>query len=168
MALAPPPDNKVEVDMVPLIDIISLLLMFLIIVGDTAANATNIDMKLPRSEMAKTEKDLIEKDHMNFEGRIIIQMKKEADGSYRAVVDNQSYELLAGGGSKTLLDYLDRQISLSKSKGWVQVASDGAVSSPVKLRIPADAPMKDVQRVVMTCARVGLVNVQYAADPVKK
>ena len=35
-----PDTAAVEVDMVPLIDIISLLLMFLVIVGDTSANTT--------------------------------------------------------------------------------------------------------------------------------
>jgi len=38
------------------------------------------------------------------------------------------------------------------------------VTFPVKLRIPQEAPMREVERVVMTLARAGLVNVQYAAE----
>ena len=43
----------------------------------------------------------------------------------------------------------------------------GEVSFPVKLRIPANAPMFEVERVVMTMAKAKLVNVQYAAEKEK-
>ena len=165
--MKPPAENKVEVDMVPLIDIISLLLMFLIIVGDTAANAENVQMQLPRSDMAKTEKELLEKEHHNFDGRIVIQMKKD-NNRYLAVVNNKAYELVQNGLNKPLLEFLNTTVDFAVGKHYATKESDGSVSSPVKLRIPADAPMKDVQRVIMTCAQVGLVHVQYAADPVKR
>ena len=160
-------ESKVEVDMVPLIDIISLLLMFLIIVGDTAANADSIEMQLPRSDQAKTEKELVEKEHHNFDGRIVIQMKKD-NNRYLAVVNNKGYELVPGGQNKQLLEFLSASVDFAIGKHYATKDTDGAVSSPVKLRIPADAPMKDVQRVIMTCAQVGLVHVQYAADPPNK
>ena len=34
---------------------------------------------------------------------------------------------------------------------------------PIKLRIPAEAPMREVENAVLMLAQVGLVNVQYAA-----
>jgi len=52
-----PEETKVEVDMVPMIDIITLLLMFLVIVGDMAASANTIQMKLPRASEALTDKN---------------------------------------------------------------------------------------------------------------
>ena len=45
----------VEVDMVPLIDVIVLLLLFLIIVGDLASTSVNVQMRLPRADQAKTD-----------------------------------------------------------------------------------------------------------------
>ncbi|HEY3322631.1 MAG TPA: biopolymer transporter ExbD [Planctomycetota bacterium] len=161
-----PPENRVEVDMVPLIDIISLLLMFLIIVGDTAATANAIQMKLPRADQAMSDKELKEK-NFRLEGRIVIQVVSR-DGKYIAIVNNKPYDLMPGGGSKALLDYLDEQVQYAIGKGLAKKDAVGAVDMPVKLRIPEDAPMKDVERVMMTAARVGLVNVQYAAEPVLK
>ena len=155
--------NAVEVDMIPLIDIISLLLMFLIIVGDTAATANSIQMKLPRASEAMTDKTLKEK-NVRLEGRIIIQVTNR-DGPYRAVVNNKSYDLVEKGGNKLLLEYLEEQVQYAISRGLAQKDSTGAVNIPVKLRVPETAPMADVERVVMTAARVGLVNVQYAAEP---
>jgi len=156
-------DNNVEVDMVPLIDIIVLLLMFLIIVGDAAATANAIQMKLPRADQALDDKTLKEK-NVRLEGRIVIQMQNR-DGKYYAVVNNKSYELVAGGGHKGLLEYLDENVNWQLGKGLAHKDSTGALDIPAKLRIPEDAAMKDVERVVMTCARVGLVNIQYAAEP---
>lgn len=157
-----PEETKVEVDMIPLIDIIVLVLMFLIIVGDTAAAANAIQMKLPRADQAMSDKEMKEK-NIRLEGRIVIQMQNK-DGKYMAVVNNKSYELVAGGSHKGLLDYLDEQVQWQLGKGLAKKDSVGALDIPVKLRLPEEAPMRDVERVVMTCARVGLVNVQYAAE----
>jgi biopolymer transport protein ExbD len=161
-----PQDNNVEVDMVPLIDIISLLLMFLIIVGDTAATANSIAMKLPRADQAKTDKELKEQ-NVRMEGRIIVQMQNK-DGKYHAVVNNKAYDLVPGGGNKGLLLYLEEQVQYQIGKGLAVKQPSGEVNIPVKLRIPDDAPMREVERVVMTMARCGLVNVQYAAEPTLK
>jgi biopolymer transport protein ExbD len=164
MAMKKPEMNQVEVDMIPLIDIISLLLMFLIIVGDTAATANSIQMKLPRASEALNDKELKEK-NVRLEGRIIIQMTNKEGGTYRAVVNNKTYELVAQGSNKLLIEYLDEQVQYQIGRGLAQKDAGGAVNIPVKLRIPENAPMEDVERVVMTAARVGLVNVQYAAEP---
>ena len=158
-----PSESKVEVDMIPLIDIIVLVLMFLIIVGDTAANANNIQMKLPRADQALTDVQLKEK-NIRLDGRIVVQLKGK-EGKYTAVVNNKAYDLVGGGANKTLLDYMDDQIQYAIGKGLATKDPSGAVSIPVKLRVPEEAPMKDVERVVMSMAKVGLVNVQYAAEP---
>ena len=146
--------------MIPLIDIIVLVLMFLIIVGDTAANANNIQMKLPRADQAMTDLQLKEK-NIRLDGRIVVQLKGK-EGKYTAIVNNKAYDLVGGGGAnKTLLDYMDDQIQYAIGKGLATKDPSGAVSIPVKLRVPEEAPMKDVERVVMSMAKVGLVNVQY-------
>lgn len=150
-----PPETHVEVDMVPLIDIVTLLLMFLLIVGDMAKSTTAVPMKLPRADQAGSEKDL----QLNTEGRIVVQMKQRSENQYIAVVENHEYELAEKGDNKQLIDYLNRQIDTRK----ITRGANGEVPFPVKLRIPETAPMREVEKVVMTCARAGLVNVHYAA-----
>ena len=157
-----PEINNVEVDMVPLIDIISLLLMFLIIVGDSAASASSINMKLPRASEAKTEKEL----KLNTEGRIVIQMRKGTDGKYQAVINNKNYETGVESGI-SLKDYLDKQIDYAIQKKLANKKPDGTLDWAVKLRIPEDCPMQEVEKVVSTMAAVGLVMVHYAADATK-
>jgi biopolymer transport protein ExbD len=158
-----PEMEKVEVDMVPLIDIISLLLMFLIIVGDSAASASSIAMKLPRASEAKTEKEW----HVSTEGRIVIQMKKNEAGKYQAVINNKNYETGAEA-TTSLKDYLDKTLDWAIKKGLAKKAADTTVDWPVKLRIPEDCPMQEVEKVVSTMASLGLVHVHYAAEPDKK
>lgn len=151
--------TKVEVDMVPLIDIISLLLMFLVMVGDMAKNANSVRMKLPRADMARDDKDL------PTEGRIVVQMKKDdADGRYWAIVQGSKFELVKSGASKTLISFLEEQITRSKALKEVKEGPDGSVPIPVKLRIPEEAPMFEVERLVQSLAQARLTNVQYAAS----
>jgi biopolymer transport protein ExbD len=147
--------QEVAVDMVPLIDVVCLLLIFLVIVGDVASTASNLPMKLPRADQAMRFR--------NEENRIVVQLRRQDAGRYEAVVNNRAYALTPGGGNKSLLDYLDQQIQFALSQGFCSKDSHGAVSSPVKLRIPEDCPMTEVEKVVMTMATVGLVNVRYAA-----
>ena len=62
-----PESHSIAVDMVPLIDIISLLLMFLIIVGDTTASSNIASLKLPVVSQAT-------QDSMSFSNnRIVIR-----------------------------------------------------------------------------------------------
>jgi len=68
----------VEVDMVPLIDIISLLLMFLVMVGDMAKSTTSVKMKLPRADQAKSDKDV------DSQNRLVVQLEKDSAGKYWA------------------------------------------------------------------------------------
>lgn len=156
-----PEINHVEVDMVPLIDIISLLLMFLIIVGDSAASANSIQMKLPRADQAKSEKEL----KLSTEGRIIVQMKK-IDNRYQAVINNKGYETGAEQGMN-LKDYLDNQVQFALKRNMIKKFENGTFDWPVKLRIPEDCPMQEVEKVVSTLAALGLVMVHYAAEPKK-
>lgn len=144
-----PAIGKVEVDMVPLIDIISLLLMFLIIVGDTSASSTSIQMKLPSASAAQKD--------TTFESRnrIVVQMKKEND-QYFAVMNNRT---LNAGALKdrlaTMLDEWSKRNEISKR-------NDGTWKVPVKLRIPEGCPMKEVENLLATIAEQQLVDVQYA------
>jgi hypothetical protein len=162
VAMKPLVENRVEVDMVPMIDIVTLLLMFLIIVGDMTAVAGNVQMKLPRADQAQKDGK-----GTRDEGRIVIQLQ-EQKGVYRAIVNNKSYELIADGGNGTLIRYLEDHINGCIARHEYVREQSGAVPTPVKLRIPADAPMRDAEKVVMTLARIGLVNIRYAAEPEKK
>jgi biopolymer transport protein ExbD len=143
----------VEVDMVPLIDIVSLLLMFLVMVGDMARNASNVKMKLPRADMAVADPPC--------EGRIVVQLKQE-NGRLWAVVENRRYELVSDGRNDALIRYLE-DLTARRRLANAPQDKDGNLLFPVKLRIPAEAPMNEVERVVMNLAQAKLVYVQYAA-----
>ncbi|MFH0938070.1 MAG: biopolymer transporter ExbD [Planctomycetota bacterium] len=158
MALRKAAIVPVEVDMVPLIDIVSLLLMFLVMVGDMARAATNVKMTLPRADMAVADDKLA-----TTEGRIVVQIKMGKDGRYCARVENNDFELVGGGANKALITFLEEQITRRKAKDAFTLGPNGEVPFPVKLRIPAEAPMAEVERVIMTMAQAKLVNVQYAA-----
>jgi hypothetical protein len=169
MGALKPEVQKIEVDMVPLIDVIVLLLMFLVIVGDLAATASNIPMKLPRAAQAKSEKEW---DFKNLKGRLVIQLTPEKDsegviksnGRYFAVINNVYYDLAPGGGT-SLLDFLKGDIALKVARGEAILGPDKAVTNiAVKLRIPANCPMYEAERLITGVASVGLVNVHYAAD----
>jgi len=151
--------NQVEVDMIPLIDIISLLLMFLIVVGDTATTTQGIQMRLPRADQGVPEP------LVNTKDRIVVQLDN-AGGKYWAVIRGNKYELLSGARNATLQEYLDRQVRDSLAKGdATREGLDGAVSIPVKLRIPDQAPMKEVERIVVALSEAHLTHLQYAAMP---
>ena len=157
-------DNQVEVDMVPLIDIISLLLMFLVMVGDMAKSTSSVQMKLPRASEAKHEKDPT----INTHNRIVVQLKKDPkEAKYWAVVENNQFELVQGGNNKSLISYLEQQIAQRMAKGMIP-GPNGEIPFPVKLRIPADAPMREAERLIMTLAQAKLVNVHYAVEESKK
>ena len=150
----------IEVDMVPFIDIVVLLLMFLIIVGDMSKSASGVKMKLPRADQAKLEKEL----NVDTTGRLVVQLRKDPkDGRYWAIVETSKYQLVPRGDNPNLIEYFKFQIDRRISEGRCKRAEDGSVSFPVKLRVPAEAPMLEVERVMMTLAKAGLVNVHYAA-----
>ena len=161
-------NNKIEVDMIPLIDIISLLLMFLILVGDGAAESSSVKMKLPRADQA------VKDEKVHSEGRLVVQLKP-IGGEYFAIIDNHRFRLTSPSKpsdmpryASPLEAYLDERAIWATNRGFATKGNDGAVSTPVKLRIPAAAPMIEVEKLVLTLASVGLVNVQFAADPAKE
>jgi biopolymer transport protein ExbD len=153
-----PESVAIEVDMVPMIDIISLLLMFLLVVGSASKGECGVKMKLPRADQS------LDENRVSTKGRLVVQLQPE-NGTYRAVINNKSYELVREG-SRTLDDYLEKQINGTVSRGEAKRdAQTQAVDIPVKLRIPADAPMQHVELVIIALARAGLTNVQYASLP---
>jgi len=157
-------ETRVEVDMVPYIDIVSLLLLFLVITGDMAKSATGVKMLLPKADQARSEKVL----GISTEGRIVVQMKPKdpanMQGAYQAVVENSYFDLTANANNANLNNYLKEQVERRVKQGITTVGENGEVKFPVKLRIPKEAPMYQVQRVAMICAKAGLVNVHYSAN----
>ena len=156
-----PHEVPVEVDLIPYIDVVTLLLMFLLIIGDMASSTTSVKMKLPRADQAKNERAV----GIDTEGRIVVQIQKNADGKYVAFIEKHQYELIPRGNNASLTSFLKELIERREAKKQFTRGANGEVSFPVKLRVPQEAPMYEVERVVTQCARVGLVNVHYAADP---
>ncbi len=166
-----PDIDNVEVDMVPLIDIISLLLMFLIIVGDTTASTNSVKMRLPVADQAKTEKEWGKE--VKTEGRIVIQIKPpdegDKNGKYYAVFNNAKHSTAEDAG-KSLKDHLQRYIDDEMGHGRAHLVEPEkqALDIPVKLRIPEDCPMVEAEIVLFTLAQCKLVDIQYAASGKKR
>lgn len=151
--------NAVEVDMIPMIDIISLLLMFLIVVGGAVERTKTVEMRLPRADQARPENNVI------TEGRIVVELDRK-DGKFWAVINRKTYELLAGARNATLQEWLDDQVHWALEKGLAKREGlDGAVDTPVKLRIPEAAPMNEVERILVALSEAHLTNIQYASRP---
>lgn len=150
-----PEIDRVEVDMVPLIDIVSLLLMFLIVVGDAEAGTTAVKMKLPAAGAGrKLEPE---------PGMLTIEIGKNVDGRNEAVVNRRHYRL-----DGELKRYLDGQLAAWEQMGAARrIRRDGADvwNTPVRLRIPESCPMADVGAVVGTLQDLKLLDVRYAAQP---
>ena len=158
MALRKPQCPQIEVDMVPLIDIISLLLMFLIIVGGGVV-ISNIDVKLPRADQGKAESSV------RTEGRIVVSLKEEK-GVFLAMINNKSYELVSDHQvNQTLQKHLDKETKELFARGLCKQDSNGCYDIPVKLRIPELAPMRSVEAVLESLSRIGLRDIQYAVLP---
>jgi hypothetical protein len=91
-------------------------------------------------------------------------LEKGKDGRYRANVEGHAFELVSGGGNKTLLDYFNQLITARIVRG-LKPGEHGEIDIPVKLRIPAEASMRHVEQLVMSLATAKLVNVLYASAP---
>ncbi len=162
-----PDINNVEVDMVPLIDIISLLLMFLIIVGDTTASSNIASLRLPQASEAKTEKEW----GLPTDGRIVIQIKPEFDNEDDQKAKNGKYFVVFNAArhanddeGKSLHDHLAKYIEDAVSHERAHKRPDGTLDIPVKLRIPSMCPMVEAEKVLFTIAGLQLVDIQYAAS----
>lgn len=159
MPLRKPKDSQIEVDMVPLIDIISLLLMFLIIVGGVSTNAQAVKLRLPRADEGKSERDV------RTEGRIVVSVAEEK-GAYLAVIGGRSYELLRNhSANETLIKRFNADTSFMLDKGMCRLDETKGFDIPVKLRIQDDTPMHAVENLLETLSRAKLTNIQYAVMP---
>jgi len=156
--MAKPGDNKVDVDMVPLIDVVVLNLLFIIIVGDITQSTTAVQMRLPPADQAQ-------RDGLITKGRVVVQLQAQANGQYSAVVDGKSYALSASGKNAEMINDL-RELAKTRA-AWdpTQLTANSQPKYPVKLRIPKDCPMNWVQLVSTQLAAAGLEEVHYAADP---
>ncbi len=160
-----PEINNVEVDMVPLIDIISLLLMFLIIVGDTTASSNIASLRLPAASEAKTE------DQWHTANRIVIQIRPEYDSEVEQKSKNGKYFVMFNASrhanddeGKSLKEHLAKYVEDAVSHERAHKRPDGTLDIPVKLRIPSLCPMVEAEKVLFTIASLQLVDIQYAAS----
>ena len=147
-----PEITPVVVDMVPLIDIVSLLLMFLIVIGDTTANSSSLKMKLPAASEALKDSPEISKN------RIVVQLGRE-DNTYFAQLSSRKHDMSDNGLKKHLAQIVD---DAAREK-WIAQRDDGTWNMDVKLRIPEDYPMPEVEKVLSTVRNLGLCDIHYAA-----
>ncbi|MEI6235834.1 MAG: biopolymer transporter ExbD [Planctomycetota bacterium] len=169
-----PDINNIEVDMVPLIDIISLLLMFLIIVGDTTASSNIASLRLPTADQAQTETTF----WRDTKDRIVIQIKPEFDDENVQAAKNGKYFFVFNAAKhgnadegKSLKDHLAKFIDDAAAHGNGKIVKDsktGTWNIPVKLRIPESCPMVEAEKVLYTVASLSLSDIQYGAAEIRK
>lgn len=151
----------IEVDMVPLIDIVTLLLMFLVIVGGLV-DPGGVKLNLPRADQAVPDRDLPTRP----EGRITISLQN-TDGVYSTVVGGKRYSLGSRGSQDLsgLSAYLLKSAEYMHSRGMCKKHDDGTYAIPVKLRIGEEVPMNAVENVLDSVVQARMRDVQYAANP---
>lgn len=159
MNLKRPEVPAIQVDMVPLIDIVTLVLMFLVIVGGAVTSAEGVKVNLPRADQAKELR-------VSLEGRITISLEKSG-GVYNAVIGGNSYSIGTRGSANvsSLSAYLLKSADYMHTRGMCKVLNDGTYSIPVKLRIGEDVPMKTVEDVLDSLVQARLRDIHYAAKP---
>ena len=164
-----PESHHVEVDMVPLIDIISLLLMFLIIVGDTTASSNLSNLRLPTASEAKKEWAI------DTENRIVLQLKPEYDNENDQATKHGKYTVIFNAArhandadDQSLKNHLASFIANQDAHGLAAKRADGTWNIQVKLRIPALCPMVEAEKVLNVVAGQQLTSIQYATADIKK
>jgi len=162
MKIRTPDASAIQVDMVPLIDIVTLLLMFLVIVGGLVDTGITVKVNLPRADQAKTDKELPQ----SLEGRITISLQN-TDGVYHTVISGKRYSIGSRGSENLsgLSTYLLKSAEYMHSRGMCKRLDDGTYSIPVKLRVGEDVPMKTVEDVLDSVVQARMRDVHYAAQP---
>lgn len=152
----------IQVDMVPLIDIITLVLMFLVVVGGLSGASEAVKVNLPRADQAKPEKEL----PITMEGRITISLQN-FNGVYDSVIGGNRYSIGSRGGESlsALSTYLLKSAEYMHRRGMCKQHDDGTYAIPVKLRVGEDVPMKTVEDVLDSVVQARMRDVQYAANP---
>lgn len=154
---------SIQVDMVPLIDIITLILMFLVIVGGISKSSEAVSINLPRADQARKEQEL----PVHPEGRISISLKS-VDGVYYAYLGPAKRYDITSRNTNTisaLSTYLLQSAEYQHKRGTCKQLEDGTYNIPVNLRIGEDAPMRAVEDLVAAIADAKLRDIQYAAQP---
>jgi len=154
---------SIEVDMVPLIDIVTLLLMFLVIVGSVEKVSHGVKINLPRADQAKSEKEL----PVTREGRIVLSVKS-VDGVYYAYTGPKTrYEITAWNSNTLsgLSTHLLKSAEYMHREKMCKLLDDGTYNIPIKLRIGEDVPMRAVEDALDAVVKAKLRDVHYAANP---
>lgn len=155
----------IQVDMVPLIDIITLLLMFLVIVGSVQQVSHAVSVNLPRADQARPERDL----PVIREGRVVLSLKS-VNGIYYAFTGPQTrYEISPRntGNLSALSTHLLQSAEYMHRTNQCTLRDDGTYDIPVKLRIGEEVPMKTVEDVLDAVSRAKMKEIHYAAHPDK-
>ena len=154
---------SIEVDMVPLIDIVTLLLMFLVIVGHVEKVSHGVKINLPRADQAKPEQDL----PITQEGRIVLSLKS-VDGVYYAYTGLATrYEITARNPNTLsgLSSHLLNSAEYMHRKNLCRLLDDGTYNLPIKLRIGEEVPMNTVEDVLDAVVKAKMKDIRYAAQP---
>jgi biopolymer transport protein ExbD len=105
-----PPEKKVRIEMVPIIDIVFLLLVFFIYAMLSMAVHRALPVRLPTSTTAKVNKELILSVTVKADGRVFVNKKEVSDESLVDTLRRKS----AGKTEAGVLLFADRALSYQR------------------------------------------------------
>jgi hypothetical protein len=130
-------------------------------IAETACNKfvfePTVELMLPREEAVKSDRQIAAK------FRLKVQLKRDSSSEWYALVENQRLSMIQGSSQKSLIQFLIKRIEEAQETEFPR-GPYGEVGLFVNLRIPADAPMREAERLIMTIAQAKLVNVNYMTD----
>ena len=142
-------EENVACNLIPMIDIMFLLLLFFMLSADMSQRVTE-DMKLPVADKVKEDP----KKKEGYETTTVNLISE--DDKWFVKIAGHAYP--DWGVLKAALNDLSRS---DPDPG--NVSGSYFSSRAIMLRADAEAPYKEVQRVIQTCAAVGLYKIEVVA-----
>jgi biopolymer transport protein ExbD len=105
-----PPEKKVRIEMVPIIDIVFLLLVFFIYAMLSMAVHRALPVRLPTSTTAKVNKELILSVTVKADGRVFVNKEEVSGESLVDILRRKS----AGKAEAGVLLFADRALSYQR------------------------------------------------------
>ena len=134
-----------EINMIPMIDVIMMLLIFFLVATQMKKEETSIQLALPESLEALL--DMIDK---NAPAPMMVNILPKSEGGERYMVAGQAMGK----------DELGR-VLLAQAKKQKEL---GGQEASVRIRADKDAELADVQNALMACQKAMVVKVYIAAE----
>ncbi|MBN2021998.1 MAG: biopolymer transporter ExbD [Pirellulales bacterium] len=124
-------------NMTPMIDVVFLLIIFFLVSSHLARQEAQLELDLPSASTGQTP-------DQSGPRRVVVNVLPEASGGRRILV----------GGALLSADELDQLIRHESGQ------ADGRIE--VRIRGDQNVPYRDVEPILLACARAGVWNVTFA------